>query len=116
MPSSPSRPPTGSPRAPTARGRGSSACTSPASPPSPSPPPGARSPDPSDPRPEEEHVYRILIDRSLCSGFGACAELAPDVFELDAGGTASARGGESEDPAVLEAAVACPMAAITIIE
>ena len=28
--------------------------------------------------------YRIEIDRSLCSGFGACAELAPDVFELAA--------------------------------
>ena len=24
--------------------------------------------------------YRIEIDRSLCSGFGACAELAPDVI------------------------------------
>ena len=23
-------------------------------------------------------MYRIVIDRSLCSGFGACAELAPD--------------------------------------
>ena len=28
-------------------------------------------------------MYRIVIDRSLCSGFGACAELAPDIFELD---------------------------------
>ena len=31
-------------------------------------------------------MYRIVIDRSLCSGFGACAELAPDIFELDDGG------------------------------
>jgi ferredoxin len=61
-------------------------------------------------------MYRILIDRSLCSGFGACAELAPEIFELDAGGTASVRVGESDDPAVLEAAAACPMAAVMIAE
>jgi ferredoxin len=61
-------------------------------------------------------MYKIVIDRSLCSGFGACAELAPEIFELDGGGTASARVGESDDPAVLDAAAACPMAAITIAE
>jgi ferredoxin len=61
-------------------------------------------------------MYKIVIDRSLCSGFGACAELAPEIFELDAGGTASIRAGESNDPAVLDAAAACPMAAITIVE
>ena len=61
-------------------------------------------------------MYRIEIDRSLCSGFGACAELAPDIFEVDAGGIATARVGESDDPNVLEAEAACPMAAIRVIE
>ena len=61
-------------------------------------------------------MYRIVIDQSLCSGFGACAELAPEIFELGPGGLASARIGESSDPIVLEAADACPMAAITIVE
>lgn len=61
-------------------------------------------------------MYRIQIDRSLCSGFGACAELAPHLFELDPGGNATARVGESDDPAVLDAAAACPMAAISVIE
>lgn len=61
-------------------------------------------------------MFKIEIDRSLCSGFGACAELAPELFELDAGGTASARVGESSDPAALDAAAACPMAAITVLE
>ena len=61
-------------------------------------------------------MYRIEIDRTLCSGFGACAELAPDIFELDPGGTASVRFGESDDPRVLDAAAACPMAAINVIE
>ena len=28
-------------------------------------------------------MYRIQIDRSLCSGFGACAELAPEIFTVD---------------------------------
>ena len=61
-------------------------------------------------------MYRIVIDRSLCSGFGACAELAPDIFEVDGGGLVSIRVGTSTDPAALEAADACPMAAITVIE
>ena len=60
-------------------------------------------------------TYRIEIDRSLCSGFGACADLAPQVIALD-GGVATLRVGESDDPAVLEAAAACPMGAITVVE
>ena len=61
-------------------------------------------------------MYRIQIDQSLCSGFGACAELAPEVIELDASGNAKARVGVSDDPAVLDAAAACPMAAIAVYE
>ena len=61
-------------------------------------------------------MYRIVIDRSLCSGFGSCAELAPEVFALDGEGLASIRVGTSDDPAVLEAAAACPMAAISVVE
>jgi ferredoxin len=61
-------------------------------------------------------MYRIVIDRSLCSGFGACAELAPEIFELDGEGLASVRSGMSDDAAVLDAAAACPMAAISVIE
>jgi ferredoxin len=36
-------------------------------------------------------MYQIVIDRSLCSGFGACAELAPEAFEVDDGGLVSLR-------------------------
>ena len=61
-------------------------------------------------------MYRIVIDRSLCSGFGACAELAPDVFEVDDGGLVSLRVGTSQDQAVLAAADACPMGAILVEE
>ena len=61
-------------------------------------------------------MYKIVIERSLCSGFGACAELAPEIFEVDGGGLVSLRIGTSNDPAVLDAASACPMGAIEIIE
>jgi ferredoxin len=61
-------------------------------------------------------MYKIEIDRSLCSGFGACVELAPDVIVLDEDGLASVRVGSTTDPLVLEAAAGCPMAAITVFE
>jgi ferredoxin len=61
-------------------------------------------------------MYRIVIDRSLCSGFGACAELAPDTFEVDDGGLVALRAGTSSDPAVVDAAAACPMGAISVVE
>jgi ferredoxin len=61
-------------------------------------------------------MYRIVIDGSLCSGFGDCADLAPDVFELDAHDKAQLRVGTSDDERVLDAVGACPMGAIQVIE
>ena len=61
-------------------------------------------------------TYKIVIDRSLCSGFGTCAELAPDVFEVAGDGIAEARVGTSDDESVLEAAAQCPMGAIAIFD
>jgi ferredoxin len=61
-------------------------------------------------------TFRIVIDRSLCSGFGACAEQAPTVFVLDSAGVADVAVAESDDPAVLEAAAACPMGAIEVYD
>jgi ferredoxin len=61
-------------------------------------------------------MYRIVIDGSICSGFGECADLAPDVFEQDASGKAFLRVGKSTNPAVLEAAAACPMDAISVVQ
>ena len=60
--------------------------------------------------------YRIEIDRSLCSGFGSCAEMAPEIFALDEGGIAGARVGETDDASVLDAAASCPMGAISVVE
>jgi ferredoxin len=59
-------------------------------------------------------VYRITIDRSLCSGFGSCAELAPQAFEVGSDGIANVLVHETDDPEVVEAAGTCPMGAITI--
>jgi ferredoxin len=58
-------------------------------------------------------TYRIVIDQSLCSGFGTCAELAPEVFKLE-GGVAALRVGTSDDEGVFDAADSCPMGAISI--
>jgi len=62
------------------------------------------------------NTFKIVIDGSLCSGFGACAELAPQVFHLGADGLAEARIGTSDDPQVVEAAFACPMGAIAVFD
>jgi ferredoxin len=58
-------------------------------------------------------IHSIRIDRSLCSSFGSCVQLAPDAFRLDADG-ATALVAETDDPRVLEAARSCPMGAITV--
>jgi len=60
--------------------------------------------------------FRIQIDRSLCSGFGSCIDLAPDLIELDASGIAALRVGETDDVAALDAAASCPMGAIAVFE
>jgi ferredoxin len=59
-------------------------------------------------------VYRIHIDTSLCSGFGACVDEAADAFRLENGLAVAAA--TSTDAHVLDAAAACPMGAITIVE
>jgi ferredoxin len=61
-------------------------------------------------------VYRIEIDRSLCSGYGSCIDAAPELFELGPDGVAVARIDVTETPGALEAARACPMAAIAVLE
>jgi len=61
-------------------------------------------------------AFRIVIDRSLCSGFGSCVEHAPTAFALNGSGIASALVSETDDAAVIDAAGACPMGAIEIYD
>jgi len=61
-------------------------------------------------------MYRIEVDRQLCSGFGACIDAAPQVFELDSSGIASPLVSESDDTSALEGARSCPMGAIAVFD
>ena len=61
-------------------------------------------------------LYRVSIDRSLCSGFGACVEASRELFELDGSGIARVTVSETDDPRVLDAADSCPMGAILVEE
>jgi ferredoxin len=61
-------------------------------------------------------TYRIVVDRELCSGFGACVSMAPGLFRLEPDGRAVAVVTETDHGDAPEAAAACPMAAITVTE
>jgi ferredoxin len=61
-------------------------------------------------------TYRIVIDGGLCSGFGTCAEMAPELFDIGPDGIAASRQGTTDDPAVLDVAAACPMGAISVVD
>jgi ferredoxin len=61
-------------------------------------------------------MFRIAIDRELCSGFAACVEDAPEIFELDTSGTATLLVTETDDERALEAAADCPMNAIAVFD
>ena len=34
----------------------------------------------------EHQLHRVIIERSKCCGYGLCAALCPEVYNLDAGG------------------------------
>jgi ferredoxin len=61
-------------------------------------------------------TYRIVLDRTLCSGFGSCADTAPGVFRLSEDGVADLLVAETDDASALEAASSCPMGAISVFE
>ena len=61
-------------------------------------------------------MYRIEIDKSLCSGFGSCAEHAPGSLRIGDDGLASVTHGQTADAAVVEAAATCPMGAIAVFD
>lgn len=61
-------------------------------------------------------AYSVTIDRDLCIGAATCAALAPSTFNLDNEAKAIVldSAGSDGDEAVLEAAKACPVAAISL--
>jgi ferredoxin len=63
---------------------------------------------------------RYLVDPALCSGHGACAAIADNVYQLDDAGFNATVATEVDVPPGLEAearegADACPEAAIRIL-
>ena len=60
-------------------------------------------------------TYRIVIDPSLCSGFGSCIDILPGAIRLE-GGVARPVSAEVAEPAALEAAATCPMGAIAVLD
>jgi len=62
-------------------------------------------------------TYQIRINRALCSGFAECVGIAPEVFMLGDDKISIVLDAEAaDDEAVLDAARACPVDAITLID
>lgn len=61
------------------------------------------------------HSLRVVIDRSLCVGFGDCVTEAPEAFTLDDEGVAVFVAPERvERERLLRACESCPVDAITV--
>ena len=62
--------------------------------------------------------YKVTIDRNLCIGAGSCVAIAPKVFALDSEAKAILlpTANEEDDENILEAAKACPVAAIIVTD
>ena len=61
-------------------------------------------------------AYQIIIDRDLCSGFGACADVNPETFAMGDDGIAVVLAETTDRAEALDAARACPMAAIRVLD
>jgi ferredoxin len=59
--------------------------------------------------------YRIVIDRTICSGYGACADADPVDFRIGPDGIATAPEQAGDARAAQAAARDCPMGAITVL-
>lgn len=61
--------------------------------------------------------YRIKIDRSACTGYAKGVRIAPEVFQLGDDNVSIVVDPEgTDDEAILDAARACPVDAITLVD
>lgn len=56
----------------------------------------------------------IVIDRAACSGYGACIDVAPEVFMLADDGIVVALVSDADGLRLAEAVRSCPMGALRI--
>lgn len=65
-------------------------------------------------------TYRVEVDQDKCQGHNRCYSLAPELFDVDDLGTASARGDGQVPEDLLDkarrAVANCPEYAITLTE
>lgn len=66
-------------------------------------------------------MRRLLIDRTRCDGHGSCAELLPELLQLDEWGFPIVRSGDRDpsvprglDPMAGRAVKACPVMALRL--
>jgi ferredoxin len=64
-------------------------------------------------------VLRVTADRSRCCGYGLCAQMCPEVYQLDADGLVVLVADtvpEGLEEAAREGAAACPAEALAVEE
>lgn len=61
---------------------------------------------------------RVSVNEDICAGYGTCVEIAPDLFALDEWGYATVtddgRVPDGQEELARDAALQCPMNAITL--
>ena len=60
---------------------------------------------------------KIVVDRAKCAGLGLCEAVAPDIFEVDAGGELvvhDGAAGEDRRADVDDAVEGCPTQALSV--
>ncbi|MGY4966087.1 ferredoxin [Streptomyces sp. 900105245] len=62
---------------------------------------------------------KLLLDSTLCQGYGLCQEPAPELIDLDEWGYAQVRGTivpEGGEEAAAAAVAACPNSALRLVK
>jgi ferredoxin len=61
---------------------------------------------------------KVIVDRELCIGNQSCANVAPEVFELDGGQIVTVVAGApaTSRETLIEACEACPVSALMLID
>lgn len=69
------------------------------------------------PQPQKRKIARIEVDRNLCIGATTCVAVSPEVFEMDDENKAIVKNPTGDtDENIIEAARACPVAAIFLYD